>query len=110
VATTFDVPSPGDSLPLNDVSTLEVMSKKLLGSIPAKHIPAIGFVKEEMLSKRGSAAMVPVIGCWPSGGVVLASQNALFRLKCVTQLTLSGLPAGKLGAILAVKKNSVAKV
>lgn len=38
------------------------MSKKLLGSIPVKHIPAIGFVKEEMLSKRGSVAVVPVIG------------------------------------------------
>lgn len=84
MATTFDVPSPGDSLPLNHVSISKVMSKKLLGSIPVKHIPAIGFVKEEMLSKRGSVAVVPVIGNWPSGRVALAPQNALFHLKCVT--------------------------
>lgn len=57
VAVTFDdLPAAADSLPSDDLNTLRAMTKKLLGSIWANRIPAIGFVNEERLHRQGECS------------------------------------------------------
>ena len=77
VAITFDdLPAPADSLPSNDINTLRVMTKKLLGSIRANDVPAIGFVNEGMLYNRGEfKARVAILRMWLDAGLELGNHT-----------------------------------
>lgn len=71
LALTFDdLPAPSDSVPSNDAATLKEMTGKLLASLRANHIPAIGFVNEANLYKRGEIdARVDTLRMWLDAGM-----------------------------------------
>lgn len=77
VAVTFDdVPAAADSLPSDDLNTLRAMTKKLLGSIRANRIPAIGFVNEEKLHRQGEFnARVGILRMWLDAGLELGNHT-----------------------------------
>ncbi len=77
VAITFDdLPAPADAVVLDDAATLKETNRKLLEVLRANHIPAIGFVNEQRLYKRGEIdARVAVLQMWLDAGLELGNHT-----------------------------------
>lgn len=77
MAITFDdLPAPSDSVPLDTAAALKEMTGKLVASLRANHIPAIGFVNEANLYKRGEIdARVDILRMWLDAGMELGNHT-----------------------------------
>jgi peptidoglycan/xylan/chitin deacetylase (PgdA/CDA1 family) len=79
VAVTFDdLPAPH----LYDVEQLRALTRKLLGTLKAHHIPAIGFVNEGKLSANGGGefeARTQVLQMWTDAGLELGNHTYSHR-------------------------------
>ena len=77
LAITFDdLPAPGGSVVSDDAATLKEMTGRLLRSIRANNIPAVGFVNEEKLYKNGEFdPRVAILQMWLDAGLELGNHT-----------------------------------
>jgi len=77
VAVTFDdLPAPSDSVVADDAGTLKEMTGRLLATIKANHIPAVGFVNEEKLYNDDQfEARVAILQMWLNAGLELGNHT-----------------------------------
>jgi peptidoglycan/xylan/chitin deacetylase (PgdA/CDA1 family) len=77
VAVTFDdLPAPSDSVVSDDAGALKEMTGRLLSSIKANHIPAVGFVNEERLYEGDDfKARSAILKMWLDAGLELGNHT-----------------------------------
>ena len=88
MAVTFDdLPAPEDSVVSDDAGTLKEMTRKLLSSIKAKHMPAVGFVNEERLYQDDNfRERVAILKMWLDAGLELGNHTFSHRSLQTTPL------------------------
>jgi len=88
VAVTFDdLPAPSDSVVSDDAGTMKEMTGRLLSSIKANHISAVGFVNEERLYEDDdSKARIAILKMWLDAGLELGNHTFSHRSLQTTPL------------------------
>jgi len=76
VAVTFD-DLPFAAVPTEDDGYLETMTTRLLHSLQAEHVPAVGFVNESKLARDGTpdAVRIGLLRTWLQAGFELGNHT-----------------------------------
>lgn len=85
VAVTFDdLPATGAGAVASDVASLEALTRKLLGAVQQKRVPAVGFVNEDKLFVEGEGReeadrRVRLLRLWLEAGLELGNHSYSHR-------------------------------